>query len=110
MNQNVYIKATQYRDTIGFIMLWADYPELTEAGVWPNKADDVDTVEYKLIMLAKQHQKSQEHCGREMIVHCTNPAAYVCLDPNISIKFVAHSPHDSKSVEAVGAALHYAKP
>lgn len=110
MTKNVYVKATQYRDTIGFIMLWADYPELTEAGVWPNKDDDADTVEYNLIMLAKQYQQSHEESGKELIVHCTNPAAYVCLDPNISIRFVAHSPHDSKSVEAVAAALHYAKP
>lgn len=107
----VYIKAVRNRDNVGFVMLWPEHPELTSAGIWSCKQDDTDTIEYKLCSQAKHEvlEMSRDE-PVELVVYCTNPSAYVCLDPRVSIKFKAHDPHNKLSMEAVAAALHYAKP
>lgn len=107
----VYIKAIRNRDNVGFVMLWPDYPELTSAGLWNFKQDDTDTVEYKLCSQAKREviEMSRDETIN-LVVYCTTPSAYVSLDPRISMQFKAHDPHNKMSMEAVAAALHYAKP
>jgi hypothetical protein len=109
--REVYIKAILHRSRLGFVMLWPDAEELTQAGLWQEGQDDVDTIEYKLCCRAKQialYEDREE--PEELIIYCSNPAAYVCLDQSIRITFRAHEPNNTRSLEAVAAALHYAKP
>lgn len=99
----VYLKAVKTKGKIAWAVIWIDYPELSEAGVWQNQQDDVETVEYKLCTRIKNQALTAHANGVE--VYCTYPSAYICLDDSFHMKFIAHSPINPKSMEVISYAL-----
>lgn len=111
VKREVYIKASRHRDRLGFVMLWPECDEFSQAGLWEHGGDDVDTVEYKLCCRAKHIALNEDRAEpNELVIYCSNPASYVCLDTGFRMTFRAHDANNPKSLEAVAAALHYAKP
>jgi hypothetical protein len=96
---HVYIKATVRADgTVGYGMMWPDYPELTEGGDWDEPDADVATVEYQLIgRVKKQAAAVDPGHHHDVLVFCTNPSLYVCLDPQRTINFAVHNEDDPYS-------------
>lgn len=99
----VYLKAVKAKGKIAYAVIWPHYPELSQAGVWDNQADDVETVEYKLCTHVKKQGMAVSPDGLEVV--CTYPSAYVCLDNSYHITFCAHSPTNPTSMEVISYAL-----
>lgn len=106
-----YVKAVQKEDgSIGYGILWPDYPEYTQGGLWENSTDDIDTVEFKLIVTVKQQALSIDpNCHHELAIVVTNPSAYINLDTKRDMGFISHDDEDpfSQDVFAMASENHH---